>query len=188
MQSSTQSSPYGIVINNPTGTPFSLNVFGAWNNLQNGTFSNGSLIPDNNKGASVSGAFSNVTYQYLLNQSVIVPFTIGATQIYCVNNNAQATQPMTLTTTDANGDSESRPIIWLLNPFQNQSGTLISTNNYRIDGSTTLNMNVLANSQFYVYFYPIANVDNARKLVGQSNIEQFSKPDLTPANTVVIKN
>jgi hypothetical protein len=189
MENLAQSSPYGILITNGNPTSYSVNVFGAWNNLQNGVFSNGVLYPASpNKNLTIEGAFSNVTYQYLLNQSVVAPFNVGTTQLYCVTNNSQATQPMTLTTTDANGDSQSRNIVWLLNPFQNQSGTLISENSFRVDGSTTLTMTVLPNSAFYMYFFPSGNVDPARPLVGAPIDTKFANPDLTPASTVVIQH
>ena len=93
---------------------------------------------------------------------------------------------MNVSTTDANGDQISKQITWLLNPFQNQSGTLINNTQYRIDGSTIMTMTILPSAVFQLYFFPMMNVDPARPLVNAPIAQQFGNPNLQPANTVVI--
>ncbi len=188
-QMAPQSSPYAIQISNSTGNTISgFQIFGGWTFLSTGaaiTWTAGSGVPTNS-GVTISGVFSNATYQYLLNQSVNNPFSIGATQIVSTVNNAQVNQPMTVSTTDSNGDSISKVVSWLINPFQNQGGTLINYTQYRIDGSTLMTMTILPDAVFSLYFFPMMNNDLARPLVGSPIAQQFGNPNLQPANTVVI--
>ena len=183
-----QAQPYIITISNSTASQVNnFVIFNAWNYLygQGGTFTNGSLVPTNT-GVTISGALSNVTYQYLLSQTNTIPFAVGATQIITTVNAAQVNQSMQVQSIDANGDAVSKQIIWAINPFQNQNGTIINNTQYRIDGSTSLTFSVLPNAVFTLYFWPMQSVDQARSLTNSAPSQQFGNPGLQPANTVVI--
>lgn len=187
-QSAQQSQPYAIQISNSTGNQVNnFPVFGANIYLYGGgTFAtNGSFTPTNS-GVTISGILSNVSYQYLLAQSMTQPFAIGCTQIVALTNNSQVNTPMTVQTTDANNNQVSKSLIWLTNPFQNQSNTLISNTQFSVDPTTILFMTVLPNAVFTLWFFPMQNVDSSNTLANQALTQQYGNPGLQPANTVVI--
>lgn len=182
------SQPYIITVSNSTSSAVAnFDVLGAFSYLFNAGFSGGSLTIS---GVTISSGLSNVTYQQLLQQSQTNPFTVALTQITSIaGSSAQVTQALTLNTQDANGNQALKPIIPTIDPYQFQSGNVVSRQQYRIDGFTKITIaSVLPNAVFQMYFYPSDNINLARGLAGNPVSRQFSDPKIVKDTTnVVIK-
>ncbi len=121
------------------------------------------------------GSLSNVTYQDLLTQSIITPFTIGVTQIVVQNNTAQAFVPYTINTLDSNGNQALRVITPFLDLYQYQGGvSLVDGTPYSIDALTKITFSVIQpNAVFNVYMFPVDNYSQTSQQIIPS-----SKPDI----------
>jgi len=176
----TPSHPYVINVSNSSASAvpnfplFNANalVYGGGG----GTWTAGNYVLTN---VTVSSGIGGVTYQTLVGQSQTQPFTIGSTAITAVVNNAQIQQTITVTTTDANGQSQSVPIIFLKDPYQNQTDILVNNTPFRIDGTTVLLINsVLPNAVFNLFLYPAQNLNPASQLMGAPELNTFANPGL----------
>jgi hypothetical protein len=174
-----QSQPYIITISNASATAVnSFDILGAYTYIGNSGFSAGSLTIS---GVTISSAIANVTYQQFLYQSMNQPFQVGLTYIQSVTGSqAQITQTFTLTTQDANGNTLSRVIVPVINPFQQQSGIVSVPQLYSIDGFTKITYNqILASVVFQIQFYPAANINLASGLQGNAVTNNFGSPNIS---------
>jgi len=175
----TPSHPYVIVVSNSSATAVAnFSLFNANTSLYSAGFTgnNGNYISGS---ITVSSGLSGVTYQTLVSQSQTQPFTIGSTAITAVVNNAQIQQNITVTTTDASGLTQGVPIIFLKDPYQNQTDILVNNTAYRIDGTTAMTIaNILGNAVFNLYLYPAQNINPASQLMGAPTTQQFANPGL----------
>jgi hypothetical protein len=202
--SAPTSQPYIITISNASGASVSnFDVLGAYSYL-NGTsmpstptgtvaFNNatGNLFVSatgaTGFGITISSGIANVTYQQFLYQSMNSPFSVGMTYIQALNVTAQITQPLNLTTQDANGNQATKAIIVTIDPYQQQSGVVAVKQLYRIDGYTKLTIaTVLANAVFQMQFYPADNINLARGLSGRPASRQFGKPNIVKSSVAVV--
>lgn len=182
-----KSQAYVINIVNASATQISnFDIFGAYEYLNSGigVWSGGSLTIS---GVTISSGISNVTYQFLLNQSTFSPFSAGRTQI-SVNSgsSSQLIQPITVNTKDANGNAAQLAILPVVSPFQQQTNTVVVDSMFRIDGGTKLTMTILASVSFQLYIYPQDNINIARGLSGQSVAATYANPQLGKAGTVQV--
>lgn len=179
--------PYVLNITNVSATQISnFDIFGAYQYLNTGigVWSNGSLTIS---GVTISSGLSNVTYQFLLAQSQMSPFSIGRTQIIVGSGSStQASQPITVNTIDANGNAAQIALTPLYSPFQQQTNTLILDQMFRIDGGTKLTMTILASVTFSLYLFPQDNINIARGLAGQPVAQTYANPQLGKAGTVQV--
>lgn len=179
--------PYVINVVNASAAQISnFDIFGAFEYLNTGvgTWSAGSLTIS---GVTISSGLSNVTYQFLLGQSQLSPFSIGRTQIIVGSGSStQASQPITVNTKDANGNAAQIALTPLYSPFQQQTNTLILDQMFRIDGGTKLTMTILASVSFTLYLYPQDNINIARGLAGQPVAQSYANPQLGKAGTVQV--
>lgn len=185
-----RSQPYILNITNISAAQVSsFDIFGAYQYLNTGigTWANGSLTIS---GVTISSGLTGAaTYQFLLAQSAQSPFSIGRTQITVGSGSStQMNQPITVNTTDANGNTAGIPLIPVTSPFQQQTNTLILDQLFRIDGGTKLTMNILASVSFSLYLYPQDNINIARGLSGMPVAASYQNPNLGAAGNVVIKN
>jgi hypothetical protein len=206
MASAPTSQPYIITVSNASATSVTnFDVLGAYsylNGSQNGTmpstptgtvaFSSGSMVVTAT-GASgfaitVSSGIANVTYQQFLYQSMNSPFSVGMTYIQSIGGSqAQITQPINLTTQDANGNQAVKAIIITIDPYQQQTGVVAVKQLYRIDGYTKLTIStVLASVVFQIQFYPADNINLARGLSGRPASKQYAKPNIVKSSVAVV--
>lgn len=182
-----RSQPYVInLVNASANNVSNFDIFGAYEYLNTGvgTWSGGSLTIS---GVTISSGLSNVTYQFLLSQSQLSPFSIGRTQISVASgSSAQINQPVTVNTKDANGNAAQIALIPVTSPFQQQTNTLILDQMFRIDGGTKLTFTVLASVSMSIYLYPQDNINIARGLAGQSVAASYANPQLGKAGTVQV--
>lgn len=171
-----RSQPYIITVSNASNAAVNIDLFGAYQYLNNAGFSNGSLTVSN---VTISSNLSNVTYYNLLNQSSFSPFTIGSTLISSVNGVAsQVLQPITLTTQDANGNQAVKILTPVVDPYQNQSGIVDLKQPFRIDGFTKLTLQVFAATSVQFQFYPSDTINIARGLGGNPVSKQYGSPKI----------
>jgi len=181
------SRPYFITISNSTGSAIpNFDILGAFQYIANAGFNanTGNLVIS---GVTISSGLANVNYQFLLNQTNVVPFTVGSTLLQSIVNAAQITVPINVTTTDASGQQYSAPLIPVFDPYQQQNGTIVINTAYRVDGSTKLTFSsIQPNAVFNVLIYPAATIDQARGLVDSSAQRGFSAPGIIRTNTTVV--
>jgi hypothetical protein len=171
-----RSQPYIISIANSNGSVTPIDIFGAYEYLNNAGFSGGSLTVG---GVTISSNLSNTTYYNLLNQSSVSPFTIGATLISSVAGTvSQVLNPITLTTQDANGNQAIKILTPTIDPYQNQAGVIELKQAFRIDGFTKLTLNMFATSTVQFQFYPADNINIARGLAGNPVSRQYGSPQI----------
>ena len=130
-------------------------------------------------GVTISSGLGNVVYQTLVSQSLTQPFTIGSTAITATVNAAQIQQTINVSTVDASGQSQAVPIIFLKDPYQNQTDIIVNNTPYRIDGTTALTIsNVLPNAVFSLYLYPAQNINPSAQLWGNAAVNTYANPGL----------
>jgi hypothetical protein len=203
MASVPTSQPYIITVSNASAsTVTNFDVLGAYYYISGtsmpstptGTvaFSAGSMVVTAT-GASgfaitVSSAIANVTYQQLLYQTMNSPFSVGMTYIQSIGGSqAQITQPINLTTQDANGNQAVKAIIVTIDPYQQQTGVVAIKQLYRIDGYTKLTITtILPSVVFQIQFYPADNINIARGLSGRPASRQYAKPNIVKSSVAVV--
>ncbi len=180
-----KSRPYIVTVSNGTNLNVpNFNIMGAYTYLQNSGFSGGSLTIS---GVTISSGIAGVTYQFLLYQSEQNPFTIGRTLLQATTISAQILQPINVVTTDASGLSATTPLIPIIDPYQNQTNTLVMDDMYRVDGSTTLVItNVLPNAVFNILMYPSTTINPARGLNNAPAQAYYSAPGIIRNNVAVV--
>ena len=173
----TPSHPYVITISNGSASNVANFVlFNGNTSIYSTNFSNGNYVLSS---VTVSSGLGNVTYQNLVSQSLTQPFTIGSTVVIASAVSAQIQQPINVTTTDASGLTQGVPIIFIKDPYQNQTDMLVNNTPYRIDGTTSMTIaNVLPNAIFTLYLYPANNVNPASQLMGQDTTRAYANPGL----------
>jgi len=187
-QAPAPSRPYIITVSNSSNvtTVSNFDILGAYQYLFSSGFNanTGALTIS---GVTISSGLSNVTYQFLLQQSQQNPFTVGRTLIQSQVNSSQITQTINVTTTDASGLQAVSPLIPIIDPYQNQTNNLVVDMPFRIDGSTKLTFSqILPNSVFTVYLYPSVNINPSRDLTGSDAQRQYAAPGIIRNNVAVI--
>lgn len=173
-----RSQPYILTVSNASNTSVSVELFDAYVYLNNSafTFTNGSLVSG---GLTILSNIANVTYYNLLQQSSVSPFTIGSTLISSVTGvGSQVLQPITLTTTDANGNQATKILTPTIDPYQNQSTVIELKQPFRIDGFTSLSFTIFAATSVQFQFYPSDTINIARGLGGNPVSKQYGSPKI----------
>lgn len=181
--SAPTSQPYIITVTN-TGTAVTdFNVLGSFEALGSATFTSGNLVSGD---VTVSSGIPNVTYQQMLYQFQVTPFSIGLTYIQSSNAN-QLIEVISVNTRDANGNLAQKPLTPVVDPYQQQTTVLAMRQGYRIDGYTKLILaSVLASTTVKLYLYPSDNINVARSLAGRSASRDFSSPGIVKAQPVKV--
>ena len=188
--------PYIITVSNSSASTFTNFVLFNGNSLVyqslaqykiSGFDNNGNYVTAS--GITVSSAISGVTYLQLVSQSITQPFNIATTVVTTAENGAaQLQQPITVTTTDASGVSQGKPVIFIKDPYQSQKYILVNNEPYSIDGTTTLAVNIQPNAVFNLYFYPSANINPASQLGGQDTTLTYAPASLIRVLPVAVAN
>ena len=164
--------PYQVLVQNTTAGSLSLVMFGYNQFLLSTNF--GSSV-----GLSVTPAQTNVSYLQLLTQSASQPFETSLIRVQS-SNATQVTQIITVTVTDANGQSATLPIITqsYFSSYQQQSGILDVPYSVKIDGNTSLTSTILANTTVTYTFFPAEKVNVAKGLGGQGAVQVYGNPQV----------
>ena len=164
--------PYQVLVNNTTAGNLTLVMFGYNQFLLSTNF--GSSV-----GLSVTPAQTNVSYLQLLTQSSSQPFETSLIRIQS-SNTLQVTQIITVTVSDANGQSATLPIITqsYFSSYQQQSGILDVPYSVKIDANTSLTSTILATTQVTFTFFPSEKVNVAKGLGGQGAVQVYGNPQV----------
>jgi len=164
--------PYQVLVQNTTAGSLNLVLFGYNQFLLSTNF--GSSV-----GLVVTPAQSNVSYLQLLTQSTSQPFETSLIRVQS-SNATQVTQIITVTVTDANGQSATLPNITqsYFSSYQQQSGILDVPYQVKIDGNTSLTSVILANTTVTYTFFPAEKVNVAKGLGGQGAVQVYGNPQV----------
>jgi hypothetical protein len=164
--------PYQLTVVNTTAGNLTLVMFGQNQFLLSTNF--GSSV-----GLSVTPAQTNVSYLQLLQQSASQPFETSLIRVQSTNA-SQVTQILTVTVTDANGQSATLPIITqsYFSSYQQQSGILDVPYQVKIDGNTSITSTILANTTVTYTFFPAEKVNTAKGLAGQGAVQVYGNPQV----------
>ena len=164
--------PYQVLVQNTTAGSLNLVLFGYNQFLLSTNF--GSSV-----GLVVTPAQSNVSYLQLLTQSASQPFETSLIRVQS-SNATQVTQIITVTVTDANGQSATLPIITqsYFSSYQQQSGMLDVPFQVKIDGNTSLTSVILSNTTVTYTFFPAEKVNVAKGLGGQGAVQVYGNPQV----------
>lgn len=164
--------PYQVLVQNTTAGSLNLVMFGYNQFLLSTNF--GSSV-----GLVVAPAQTNVSYLQLLTQSASQPFETSLIRVQS-SNALQVTQIITVTVTDANGQSATLPIITqsYFSSYQQQSGILDVPYSVKIDGNTSLTSTILATTTVTYTFFPAEKVNVAKGLGGQGAVQVYGNPQV----------
>ena len=164
--------PYQVLVVNTTAGSLNLVLFGYNQFLLSTNF--GSSV-----GLSVAPAQTNVSYLQLLTQSSSQPFETSLIRVQSTNA-SQVTQIITVTVSDANGQSATLPIITqsYFSSYQQQSGILDVPYSVKIDANTSLTSTILANTTVTYTFFPAEKVNVSKGLNGQGAVQVYGNPQV----------
>lgn len=168
-------SPYQISIVNSTAGALNAVIFGKNIYLLSTNF--GSAV-----GITITPSQSTVSYLQLLQQSGDQPFETSLIRIQSTNT-AQITNIINITSTDANGQQCTIPLITqsYFSANQYQSGILDVPYNLKVDGNTYLTYSVFANTTVVMTFFPANKANPARMLAGASTLQKYGVPQVPVA-------
>jgi len=160
MPSAVTPSPYQISVVNTTAGTLTVVLFGKNEFLLTANFGSAA-------GLAVTPSQANVTYLQLLNQSAEQPFETSLIRVQSANA-TQVTQILTVTSTDANGQECTVPVITqsYFSANQFQAGIIDVPYAVRIDGNTNIQSPVLGNTTVVYTFFPAEKVNPSRALSG----------------------
>jgi hypothetical protein len=167
------SQPVILTISNSLDTAVSnFDVLGAYTNIDNACFKNGSLSIS---GVTISSDITDMSYQQFLYQCMQQPFCVGITFIECVSGSpSQIIQNFKLTTQDTNGNQLVRNIEPIIDPYQQQSTIVAVKKSFSIDAFTKLTFSTInAFAVFRIHFYPSTLINLASGLQGASLTKRF---------------
>ena len=98
-----------------------------------------------------------------------VTFCVGTSTIQAVKVQPQANIGIFVFAEekDINDVSKGVPIVWLKDPYRNQSAVLVNNTPYHLRGGGIIIPKVLPNAEFYLFLYPAQNINPASPLMGQ---------------------
>lgn len=164
--------PYQLLVQNTTAGTLNLVMFGYNQFLLSTNFGSST-------GLVVTPAQTNVSYLQLLTQSASQPFETSLIRVQS-SNASQVTQIITVTVSDANGQSATLPIITqsYFSSYQQQSGILDVPYSVKIDGNTSLTSAILSNTTVTYTFFPSEKVNVAKGLGGQGAVQVYGNPQV----------
>jgi hypothetical protein len=181
--SAPTSQPYIITLTNTGAAVSNFEVLGSYEFINNAGFSAGSLTIGS---VTIASAIPNVTYQQMLYQFMVSPYSTGLTYIQSATAN-QVLETISVNTKDANGNIAQKVFVPTIDPYQFQSTIIAMKYGYRIDGYTKLIIaNILANATVKLYFYPADNINLARGLAGRPVSREYGSPGIVKAQSIKV--
>lgn len=181
--SAPTSQPYIITLTNTGAAVSNFEVLGSYEYINNAGFSAGSLTIGS---VTIASAIPNVTYQQMLYQFMVSPYSTGLTYIQSATAN-QVLETISVNTKDANGNIAQKVFVPTIDPYQYQSTIIAMKYGYRIDGYTKLIIaSILANATVKLYFYPADNINLARGLAGRPVSREYGSPGIVKAQSIKV--
>jgi hypothetical protein len=183
------SQPYIVTVSNASANTVSgFEFWGAAIYAFNSGFNAGGSLTIN--GVTItSNMQSPISYRFMLQQSLTNNFTVGRTYLASISGSQQQViQPLRIVTYDANGNSSTKTLPSPLPPSQFQPGVYENRMPYRIDGFTTMAIDILPSVVFQLYWYPSFTINLARGLGDKPIGRGFGAPKINQPNTAVLMN
>ena len=172
VQAGGSPNPYSVTIVNSTAGTLNARLFG-YNIYQQAT-NNGSDV-----GITITPQAS-ISYIQLISQVASEPFTTSLIRLQSTNT-SQVQQTMTVTKTDAAGESYTKPIFSqnYISSFQEQGGIIDIPYKEIFDGNTTLLIPILASATLIVTFFPLDKFKPSNIVAGRPGLKEYGAPRLS---------
>jgi len=171
------SQPYILQVANSTASAVSnVIVLGAYDNAADAT------NYGNNVAITISMGVSNVTYKAFLNQTMNQPFYVG--QVYLQSSTAnQVLETLTVRHQDGNGNLADKVLVPIIDPYQQQSTSIVYKNGFRVDGYTKITISsILASATMNIYLYPAEKINLGRAVMDKSASKEYRNPRISIAS------
>lgn len=122
-----------------------------------------------------------ITYPVFLESIKSTPFTVGLIYLQS-SNSSQVIKQLTVTYQESNGKKTELPISPALDPMQNLDTVLNQYIEFPVDGYTKITFDLLASTTVNIRLYPMAVLDTANTLVGQSAQTPYLAPKMSQFN------
>lgn len=169
----TPPTPYQFNVTNSTGGTLNAILFGRNKYLQSTNYGSPT-------GITITPSATNISYLMLLMQSAEQPFEATFMRVTS-SSNVQATQAITVTNFDANGQSCDIPLFGnaFFSPNQYQSGIVdIPLTGIKFDGNTYLTYPIITGltGGVTITIFPKTKINTSRPLSGQPMLRTYGKP------------
>lgn len=186
------SQPIVLQISNSTASTANINLFGAAVYLDNSvyTWTAGNLVVSGITISVISLTQALQTYRTVLYSTISKPMTIGKTTVQTISGpDAQTTQIWSLSTFGMNANAAAQQYTNFQDPTQFRDNVINNFSKFDLDDQTYITIPVLGSAVFYMAFYPLADVNLSRGVIGQPVTKTFGPPpgNLAP-QPVVIQN
>jgi hypothetical protein len=144
----------------------------------------------NTAGILISSGIPSTTYGDIVYTSMNQPFVNGMIYASATGDSpsAQIQEIITVEERKADGNIAQRPLIFEVDPYQQQTNVLINRDTFLVDGSCKLTIATLyAETTLTLKFYRALNVDPARSLRGSTQIKDYGSPGIVRKNILEIK-
>jgi hypothetical protein len=179
------SSPYVI---NITATAITANVviFNAFNAIQYAVVAaGGNLQYGNGANISITSGIAGTSYIQMLYEAMNRPFVVGLTYLYSATA-GQVIQPMGITESNAKGESQTRPLINVQDPYQFQPNSIAQKKIFKVDGFTSITISSMLVGTLSLYLYPSFDADTARSLSNGQMNQGYGKPGVIREQKITI--
>ena len=182
--SAPTSQPYIIsVVNTNTTTAFPVTILGA-----NNTLAYTSPNWQNSAAISITMGISGISYSQFLYQSQQKPYQVGQTYYQSSTAN-QVLETLSLVSVDASGNTATKTLVPVLDPYQQLSSVIVIKYNYIIDGNTSIVISsVLASATVKIYLYPAETVSTSRTLAGRRAVRNYGNPNIIKSDTLKLSS
>lgn len=165
-----KSSPYIVRVTNTTTADITdVTLFNAQETVANHAVTGTTIVM-----ASAGGT----TYAGLVNNTFAKPFNIAQTLLKS-SNATQVTTALTLTRKDPSGSTNTAILVFVVDPYQYQTGSTVNDVQYMIDSQTSVIIQTLYGSAVLdIYFYPSEILAVSDSLRGEAVKQGFANPEV----------
>jgi hypothetical protein len=144
----------------------------------------GGTAPNFNNDVAITITMDNgdVTYAEFLQDIKSSPFKVGMMYLQSANT-SQPFKALTITHRESNGRKVTLPVNPALDPMQQQSTVSIVKAQFPVNAYTSITTTILASATLIMRLYPSEQLDIARTLSGQTVSKDYSRPNLSQAQS-----
>lgn len=165
-----KSDPFILVVENTTGATVSnIVLLNASTNYVTG----GAVA-----GLSITMGIFSFTYREFLSQIQNSPFRVAQTILESTSA-TQVSETFSIVHRDVRGDRNDFPLIFVKDPYQNQTATVKCDKGYTVDFMTQMNISrILANTTLKIYMYPAVTFKASRSLNNAPVLSDYTNPNV----------
>jgi hypothetical protein len=127
-------------------------------------------------GVKIFSGIPGVDYRELLWQLLANPVVAGMVYVYDHSNSRLWI--MKIVSKDANGIKVEIPLMFPVDPYQQQPNISVTEEPFCIDGLTNLTFEMLPKARLSFRIYPYSTINPAREFKNQSPVIEYSKPNV----------